>query len=64
MGERAGEPRLKMNAFFDMGGYGFYVWTAYTVTLIVLVLNLLIPMFRNRRLLRRLSARPAREQRP
>jgi len=53
-----------MNAFFDMGGYGFYVWTAYTVTLIVLVLNLLIPMFRNRRLLRRLSARPAREQRP
>lgn len=52
-----------MNAFFDMGGYGFYVWSAYTVALIVLVLNLLIPMVRNRRLLRRL-ARSGREQRP
>ncbi len=51
-----------MNAFFDMGGYGFYVWSAYTVALIVLVLNLLIPMFRNRRLRRRLSARPGRER--
>jgi len=62
MGERAGEPRLKMDAFFDLGGYGFYVWSAYTVALIVLVLNLLIPMSRNRRLLRRLSGRPGRER--
>ncbi|MGH8525824.1 MAG: heme exporter protein CcmD [Gammaproteobacteria bacterium] len=51
-----------MNAFFDMGGYGFYVWSAYMVALIVLILNLLIPMFRNRRLLRRLSARSGRER--
>lgn len=28
-----------MNAFFDMGGYAAYVWPAYAVTLVVLLLN-------------------------
>ena len=28
-----------MKAFLDMGGYAAYVWPAYAVTLIVLLLN-------------------------
>jgi len=29
-----------MKAFLDMGGYAAYVWPAYAVTLIVLLLNI------------------------
>lgn len=29
-----------MTAFFDMGGYAAYVWPAYALTLIVMVLNI------------------------
>lgn len=29
-----------MKAFLDMGGYAAYVWPAYAVTLIVVVLNI------------------------
>ena len=28
-----------MKAFLDMGGYAAYVWPAYAVTLVVLLLN-------------------------
>jgi heme exporter protein D len=28
-----------MKGFFDMGGYAAYVWPAYGVTLVVLLLN-------------------------
>ena len=30
-----------MHDFFAMGGYGFYVWTSYGLTLLILVLNIL-----------------------
>ena len=29
-----------MRAFFDMGGYAAFVWPAYLVTLVVVVLNI------------------------
>jgi len=29
-----------MNEFFAMGGYGFYVWTAYAVTAIAVIVEL------------------------
>jgi heme exporter protein D len=29
-----------MTEFFAMGGYGFYVWTAYGVTALVIVIEL------------------------
>jgi heme exporter protein CcmD len=29
-----------MSAFFDMGGYAAFVWPAYGVTLVVVVLNI------------------------
>ena len=38
--------------FIHMGGYGFYVWSAYGVVALLLVLNTLIPLARHRRLLR------------
>lgn len=38
--------------FINMGGYGAYVWSAYGIALIVMVLAIVIPM-RNHKLLRK-----------
>jgi len=50
-----------LSEFFHMGGYGFYVWSAYGVTFIVLVANVVVPLLRTRELRARL-ARQARMQ--
>jgi heme exporter protein D len=50
-----------MSAFLAMGGYAFYVWSAYAVFFIVLIADFLAPVFRRRRNLRELRARMARQ---
>ncbi len=45
--------------FLHMGGYGCYVWSAYGVTFVVLVANVIVPVVRARALRTRL-ARQAR----
>jgi heme exporter protein D len=30
--------------FFNMGGYAFYVWSSYGLSLIVLFLNVILPL--------------------
>ena len=47
-----------MSEFLHMGGYAFYVWTAYGVAFVVLVLNLAAPILRRRRLVRERRAAP------
>ena len=42
-------------AFFAMGGYAFYVWGAYLVTLLVVIVELAL-VFRRHRLARRALA--------
>ena len=37
-----------MNEFFAMGGYGFYVWGAYGVTALAIVVELLALRARRR----------------
>ena len=47
-----------MNAlgdFLHMGGYAFYVWSAYAIGAVVLVGNLVFPLLRERELKRRLA---------
>ena len=44
-----------MSEFLNMGGYGLYVWPAYLIVAIVLVLNLVVPLRRHRRLLNEMS---------
>lgn len=39
-----------MSKFFYMGGYAFFVWSAYALALIVLALNVIGPMRREREL--------------
>ncbi len=40
-----------------MGGYGRYVWSAYGIALLVLLYNLLAPIFHGRQLKQRLRER-------
>ena len=39
-------------AFFAMGGYAFYVWASFGLTLLVLGLIMLGPVWRHKQLLR------------
>ena len=49
-----------MSEFLHMGGYAFYVWTAYGAAFVVFALNLAAPILRRRRLVReRTAAAPA-----
>ena len=44
---------MSLQEFFAMGGYAFYVWTAYGITLAVLVANIMIPVVQRKQWLRR-----------
>lgn len=46
-----------LHHFILMGGYALYVWLAYGMTGIVLVLNILLPLYHFRRLWQALSRR-------
>lgn len=43
---------MSLAEFFAMGGYGFYVWTSYGLTLVVLVANIVIPVMERRQFFR------------
>ena len=43
--------------FFRMGGYAFYVWWSYAIVFVVLVLNLVAPTLKLRRVRRALARR-------
>lgn len=51
-----------MNAFFAMGGYAFYVWTAYALALVILIANLISPLLHRRRLLADIARKARRAQ--
>lgn len=44
-----------MVEFFAMGGYAFFVWTSYGLSLLVLLLTFIWPMLQKRRLLQQLK---------
>jgi len=52
---------MTMQEFFAMGGYAFYVWTSYGLTLIVLLANIIIPVMQRRQLLRSLTLKQKRQ---
>lgn len=53
-----------MSEFFAMGGYAAYVWSSYLLALIVLTLNLVVPLFRARRVRRMLMRKSRLARRP
>jgi heme exporter protein D len=56
---------MNWSEFWAMGGYGFYVWSAYGFAALVLVINVVIPLRRRAvvmRILRRLSQAKATDE--
>jgi len=51
---------LPMNEFLNMGGYAFYVWSAYGISLVVLIINAVIPSRREKKIIHLLSERKKR----
>ena len=49
-----------MIEFLNMDGYGIYVWPAYLIVAIVLIVNLIAPLRRHRKLLDEISTRKNR----
>ena len=43
---------MSFSDFLAMGGYGFYVWTSYGLTLFVLLLNVVIPVMQRKQFFR------------
>jgi heme exporter protein D len=67
MGEKQvfGETIMMFNSFAEflaMGGYAFYVWGSYGLTLIVLLANIIIPIWQRKQLLRSLSLKQQRSK--
>lgn len=50
-------------AFWAMGGYGFYVWLSFAVTLLVLLGQVVVTVRTRKRLLREVSQKQARAAR-
>lgn len=54
---------MNWEQFFSMGGYAFYVWTAYGLMAIVLLINLVLPWRRKSEVMSSLARRVKQEQR-
>lgn len=52
-----------MSDFLVMGGYGVYVWPAYTVFLLALLVDTFAPVLARRRMLKALRGRLHRQVR-
>ena len=48
--------------FFNMGGYAAYVWCAFGLSFIVLLLNVLIPLASEKKILRGVEKRIEKEK--
>ena len=48
--------------FFEMGGYAFFVWTSYGLTLAVIVLNIVMPVLHRKKVINRVKRAIRREQ--
>ena len=51
-----------MKEYFSMGGYGFYVWSSYAISLIAMVATVWFARKRHREQLARIARRIRREQ--
>ena len=55
---------MNVAEFLDMGGYAAFVWPAYGIVAVALLLNLILPLKRHQRLRREISQRNAKTAPP
>ncbi len=53
---------MNWSEFFHMGGYAFFVWTSYGLTLIVVVANIIAPIMQRKKIISRIKRAVRREQ--
>ncbi len=51
-----------MIEFLNMGGYAVFVWTSFGISLLVLLLNVVLPMMRRKQLVREVSSQIKRNK--
>jgi heme exporter protein D len=52
---------MNWSEFFYMGGYAFFVWTSYALTLIVIVANIVSPIMQRKKVISRIKRAIKRE---
>lgn len=52
-----------LSEFINMGGQGLYVWSSYGISLLVLLINVLVPVLRKRSLSKEIQQSMKREAR-
>ena len=52
---------MNWSEFFNMGGYAFFVWTSYALTLIVVLANIISPMLQRKKIIARIKRAVKRE---
>ncbi|HHO59570.1 MAG TPA: heme exporter protein CcmD [Thiotrichales bacterium] len=52
---------MNWSEFFDMGGYAFYVWTSYALTLVLVVANIVLPVMQRKKVIARVKRAIKRE---
>lgn len=52
---------MNWSEFFHMGGYAFFVWTSYVLTLIVVLANIISPMLQRKKIIARIKRAVKRE---
>ncbi|HHJ36238.1 MAG TPA: heme exporter protein CcmD [Gammaproteobacteria bacterium] len=53
---------MNWSEFFHMGGYAFFVWTSYALTLIIVVANIISPIRQRKKVISRIKRAIKREQ--
>jgi len=53
---------MNWSEFFHMGGYAFFVWTSYGLTLIVIVANIVLPLMQRKKVVSRIKRAIKREK--
>ena len=51
-----------MTEFLHMGGYGAFVWSAFGISAVVLILSLYLPMLNNKKIRKRIAQMIEQEQ--
>ena len=51
-----------MNEFLHMGGYAAYIWSAFGITALVLILSLVLPIIENKKTHNRINRMLEQEQ--
>ena len=53
---------VSWSEFFAMGGYAFFVWMSYGLTLLVIVFNIVMPLIQRKQVIKRVKRAIRREQ--